>query len=800
MNAFTISLKTLKRHKGYTFINVAGLAIGIAACILIFLIVKYELSYDTFQPNYKRINHVITSDKYPDGMYYNPGIPYPALQALRNDFPQITTGAMFSSYRSQVTVLDEKGKGTGKKFIEDAGIVFTDPEFFKVFRYQWLIGNENVLANPEAAVLTKSTAAKYFGNWQTAMNRLISFDNILTFKVAGIIDDPPGNTDFPLRAIGSFESMKNTRHYGYSTDWGNTTSNFQLFMLLPENMTQSQLDAQLKTFSKKYYNKGLMSERINIPQPLSELHFDTRVGNFSGKVVSRSTIYTLSLIAVLIILMACINFINLSTAQAVKRSKEIGIRKVLGSNRWQLFRLVLIETGTLTSLAALLAFCIAWLSLPYIKHIASIDEQLSIANFSAIAFLALIVLLVTFLAGFYPAMILSGFKPVLALKNKIHSASVSGISLRRALVVLQFGISQALIIGTIVAVSQMNFIRNADLGFNKDAVFIMTASNDSTVRARQNALKEDLLKISGVKQVSFCSDAPSSDSDWGSNFAVDHKPDEQFTIYLKFGDVDYFKTFGLQLVAGEIYPRKDTVSGYVVNETLLKKLNIKNPGEAIGKDLKIGGGRWKPITGVVKDFKTNSMKQEVKPLAISSRKSQYSVVSVKLGTPNIAQTRQAIEATWDKYNPEYAATTYFMDESIERFYSQETQLALLYKIFSCLAIFISCLGLYGLISFMTVQKTKEVGIRKVLGASVPNIVLLFSKEFTILIMLAFVIAAPLAWYVMKDWLNNFAYRIHIGIGVFVLAFVVSLVVAWISVGYKAIRAALVNPVKSLKTE
>jgi predicted permease len=800
MNTFVISLKTLKRNKGYTFINIAGLAIGIAACMLIFLIVRYELSYDKFQPAYKNIYHVITSDKYPDGMYYNPGIPFPALKALRNDFPQITTGTIFSSYRSQVTVLDESGKSSGKKFVEEPGLVFADPEFFRVFRYQWLTGNENVLARPDAAVLTKSTATKYFGSWQNATGRLISFDNILTYKVDGIIEDPPGNTDFPLRAIGSFESMKQTRHYGYSTDWGATTSNFQLFVLLPDNMTPPQMDEQLKAFSKKYYSNGLISRRVNLLQPLSEVHFDTRVSNFSGKIISRSTIYTLTLVGALIILMACINFINLSTVQAVKRSKEIGIRKVLGSNRWQLFRQVLAETGTLVLLAALLAFGIAYLSLPYLKHIASIEERLSIVNLTTLGFTVALLLLITVLAGFYPALVLSAFRPVQALKSKVNSASIGGISLRRALVFVQFGISQALIIGTIVAVCQMNFVREADLGFNKEAVFVMSASNDSIVRSRQSAFRERLLKIAGVRDVSFCSDVPSSDNDWGSNFAFDHKPDEQFTIYLKFGDEDYFKTFGLQLVAGSVFPKSDTVNGFVVNETLLKKLNIKNPSEAIGKDLKLGGGKWKPITGVVKDFKTNSLKQEIKPLAISSRKTQYNIVSVKLNTANIEKTRQVLEAEWDKFYPEYAATSYFMDESIERFYSQETQLALLYKIFSALAIFISCLGLYGLISFMTVQKTREVGIRKVLGANVYSIVLLFSREFTILIVLAFLVSAPLAWYFMKNWLNNFAFRIEMGIGIFMLALILSLLVAWVSVGYKALQAALTNPVKNLRTE
>jgi len=388
------------------------------------------------------------------------------------------------------------------------------------------------------------------------------------------------------------------------------------------------------------------------------------------------------------------------------------------------------------------------------------------------------------------------------LKSKITSANIGGISLRRILVITQFAISQALIIGTIVAISQMNFVQNADLGFSKDALLIMPAYTDSINLSRMEPLRQQLIQNPDVLNVSFGSDEVSSDNNWASNFAFDHKEDQDFPVFHKFGDAEYLKTYGVKLLAGRNYVQSDTMSEMLINETLMHKLGISDPQKVIGKDLRIGSGKWLPIVGVVKDFKTNSLKEDTKPLTIASRKQFYFTLAVKMKTTNLSRTTSQIQKLWEKTYPEYAFNSHFADDTIEGFYRQETQLSLLYKIFAGIAIFISCLGLYGLVSFMASQKTKEVGIRKVLGASVGSIVVMFSKEFTILISIAFVIAAPLAWYYMNEWLQNFALnsRISISISVFLLAIVVSLIIALITVGYKAVRAALVNPVKSLRSE
>ncbi|HWJ28284.1 MAG TPA: ABC transporter permease, partial [Flavisolibacter sp.] len=534
-NYLFIAWRNLARRKVYTTINISGLAIGIAACLLLFSIIKYELSYESFQPNRNRIYHVVTQDKTPNGLFFTPGIPYPALEAIRTDIPQVTTGCLYASYGSQVTVLGNKDPQSGidKKFIEDNGFFFADPQFFQIFHVEWLSGSPGVLKEPNTTVLTQEVAEKYFGNWKSAVGQLLKLDNSITVKVAGVLKDLPLNTDFPLKVVNSFETLKaNMETYGFSPEWGSTTSNFQIFLLLPNGSSEAEINRQLAVFSKRQYATRERSVRTNFLQPLSEVHFDSRFGNLGDHTISKSSLWTLALIGIFIIIMASINFINLSTAQAVGRSKEVGIRKVLGSNRKQLFWQVIGETGIIVFVAVLLAIGMAILCLPYLKHIASIQERLSIFNWPALGFIILVAILVTFGAGFYHSLVLSGFNPALALKNKITSASMGGISLRRGLVVLQFAISQVLIIGTIIAVSQMKFVQQADLGFNKEALMIISSNSDSIITAHQPAFKEKLLQIPGIQSVSFSSDVPSSDNNWATNFAYDHKDDETFSVYL----------------------------------------------------------------------------------------------------------------------------------------------------------------------------------------------------------------------------------------------------------------------------
>jgi putative ABC transport system permease protein len=805
-NYFKIAWRTLLRHKAYSAINITGLAVGIAACLLIFVVVQYELSFDKFQKNYNRIYRIVTSTKHTDGSEENnPGIPCPAVDDLKIAIPQFEKiAAINSTYGSQVTVLGDNSNSdvaTSKKFIENNNIIFAQPGYFDIFNAKWLSGNAQVLTDPSSIVLTKTSAAKYFGNWEKSIGKFLKLDNTVLLKVNGIVEDAPENSDFPVKAFISYEAFKRQGDkYGYSNEWGSLSSSNQAYVLLKPNAKPEDVQAQLISFSKKHANPGAKNIRNEILQPLSNLHFDYKYGTLGDHSSSKTVLWTLALIGVLIIIMASINFINLSTAQAVGRSKEVGIRKVMGSSRGQLIGQVIGETFMIVLFSIILALVIAKVSIPYLSSVASVPKDIPLFSTGSILFLFAILIVVTLLSGTYPAMIMSGFQPVLAIKSKISSANIGGLSLRRVLVVTQYAISQMLIIGTIVAISQMNFVRNADLGFNKEAILILPAYSDSANLARMKPLKDQLLGNPNVISVSFASDEASSDNNWASNFAFDHKEDEDFPAFHKYGDADYIKTFGLQLIAGNGYSASDTMRELVVNETLLKKVGFPDPQKAIGKQLRIGGHQWLPVVGVVKDFKTNSLREEVKPLTITSARQNYFTIAVKLRTTDISRTTSQIQKQWENTYPEYAYTSHFTDETIERFYRQETQLSLLYKIFAAIALLISCLGLYGLVSYMAVQKTKEVGIRKVLGAGVGSIVIMFSKEFTILISIAFIVAAPVAWYFMNRWLQNFAYRISMGVGVFVLAIISSLLIAWITVGYRALRAALANPVKSLRTE
>jgi len=803
---FKIAWRNIVRHKAYAAINISGLTVGIAACLLIFMVIQYETSFDTFRPNYRNIYHVASIEKREDGQSYNPGVPYPVTAALRLDFPQAKVAAINTSYGSQITVPQNGStvSATDKKFTENFGVMFMEPQFFDIFQADWLAGGPSALAQPDMVVICKSNAIKYFGDWKNAMGKSLKMDNVVDLKVAGVIDDPKPNSDIPLKVLVSFSTWKkHGKDYSFDDSWNRLSSNHQVFMLLPANESATRINAQFKTFYYKHTGKKGRVNKEQFLQPLADMHFDTRFGNTIGDhMTSKATLKTLSLIGILIVFMASINFINLSTAQSVGRSKEVGIRKVMGSSRAQLVAQVMGETTIIVTGAVLLAVLVAKLFLPLLKNVASVPDTMSLINTGTILFLAGVTVTVVSLAGIYPALVVSGFKPVLALKNKITAASIGGIPLRRALVVTQFAISQLLIIGTMIAVKQMNFVNEADLGFNKDALLVIPGYTDSVSLAKINAYKQAVLQNPDVRSATFVSDVPSSDNNWGTNFYFNNSRKENGLVaFLKYGDADYFKAFGLKFIAGRGYVQSDTAREAVVNETFVHKAGVTNAIMILGKTVSINGGRtWLPIVGVVKDFKTNSLREEVKPIVISAVKANESEIAIKVQTTNLARTVAALQKQWENTYPEYAYNGFFVDDNIAQFYKQETQLSLIYKIFAGIAIFISCLGLYGLVSFMVVQRTKEMGVRKVLGASVANIVFLFSKEFLTLIAIAFIVAVPVGWYMMKGWLQSFVYRISISADVFLIAIVASLLLAWFTVGYKASKAALANPVKSLRNE
>ena len=794
---FKTAFRNLLRNRKHAILNILGLGVAMAACIIVFLVIQYETSYDKHLQGYDSIYQVVTKDKDADGEHFSGGVPFPMIKFLRQDYPQYQFAELMQQYGVQVTVIGAENK----KFREESGVFYGDADLLKLFELRFLAGNADVLKDVNSTTISKSLAEKYFGNWKDAVGKTISIDNsVFPLQVAAVFEDEPANSDFPFQLVASYDGFLAHDKTWPFTDWGSNTSNHQVYVKLPKGTSIAAIDKQLALFEKKYNTENKESTREHFVHSLKNIHFDERFGSNGDHITSKASLYTLAFIGLLIILMACINFVNLSTALAVTRSKEVGIRKVMGSSRAQLTMQVLIETATVVFVSAIIAMLLAWVALPFIKNFMVVQHQLSIFNTASVLFILAITVITIILSGLYPAFIMGNFKPVEAIKNKINTSKVGSVSLRRVLVVMQFAFSQILIIATIIAVGQMNFIRQSDLGFNKDAILVVYLNADSVSRSRHDAFKDALKSRSEVKALSFAFDPPSSDNSWNSNFAFDKMEDRDFNVQLKQADYNYANTYGLQLLAGRFLTQSDTIREFVLNETLLKKCGIKNPQDAVGKMFRIGGRKPMPVVGVVKDFKQASLRDEIQPIAMFSQKRHYQSAGIKLSGTNLGKTRDEIKTIWDKYFPEYVYNASFLDENINRFYETEQRLSSMYKVYAVLAIFISCLGLYGLVSFMVVRKTKEVGIRKVLGASVQSILYLFSKEFTILITIAFVLAAPVAWWMMNNWLKDYAYKISIGAGVFVIAMVCSLLVAWITVGYKAFSAARANPIKSLRTE
>jgi putative ABC transport system permease protein len=786
MNYLLVAWRNLLRSKKVSLINIAGLASGITACLFIFMVVRYENSFDTFQPAYNRIYRVVTQTSYQSGIQYNSGVSFPVPDAMRTAFPQIEKIAPFNALaEAQFSLKEEKYK-------EEKGIYFTEPAYFDMFHVKWLLGNPEVLSAPDVVVLDRSTANKYFGDWKKAAGQIISLNVKIPLKVTGVIEDAPANTDFPLRIVLSYATFKQ-HDYGFQKDdWGGVSGDHQLFVLLPEKLSAAQIDQQLKSFSIFHYKGQTIPDRQLFLLPLKDNHFDARFGYIVPHIVNRSTLQTLTFIGLMILIMAAINFINLSTAQTVERSKEIGIRKALGSRRGQLILQLMTETAFIVIGAVLISLILAELVSPFLKEIANLPAAIKVTSIENIRFMALMTVLLTLMAGVYPSLVLSGLQPLAALKKRLTANG----NIRRGLVITQFMISQVLIVATIVAISQMHLIREADLGFDKEAMLLLAAPGNPEV------FKTKLLQTPGVAAVTLANDAPASNSNWMDIFYYDHAINTYgFNVDIKTGDADYLKTFGLHLLAGRNYYNAENGAELIINETFAKSLGFHNPADAIGHTLKIGNwGNWCQVTGVVKDFVNNTLRDGIRPTVIMPMKWGYSYTCVKLQPAHFMNTVSQIRKQWEELYPDYTYNGYFLDQNIAAYYKQEQQLTGLYKLFAGIAIFISCLGLYGLVSFMTIRKRKEIGIRKILGASVNHILYLFCKEFVILVLIAFVMAAPLAWFAMNRWLENFTYRVHIGAEIFLTAFLMSVTIALVTVGHKAAKAALRNPVKSLRMD
>ena len=789
MNYTKTAWRAIKGHRAYSLINILGLTLGIASCLVIFLVVKYELGYDRWFSKSDRIYRVTLN-----GIDFNPSVSMAVVPAMRNDFPELEAVSQVLFQESMMIKVAANTRYQEKSF------AFADEQFTKVFDYHWLEGNPaTALSAPNSVVLTESVAHKYFGN-KEAMGQVVNADNTYPLKVTGVIKDLPGNTHLPFRALVSLETIKNDIK-GMLSNFYSIPSGGFAYIVLPENYPASRLEKRLKPFIARNWGNDIAKDTKLLLQPLTDIHFDQRyLDNSVSYTTSRETYWGLAAIAVLIIIIACINFMNLSTAQAIKRAKEVGVRKVLGSTRRQLIAQFLGETAVMTFFSLLLGIFSTWLFLPQVAG--WLDIKIDITQLmqpSVIGVMLGLTVGVVLLAGLYPAFVQSAFRPAVSLKSKA-SLSFRGLTLRKSLVAVQFAISQVMIAGTLVVAYQMDFLQNRDLGFSKDAVISFYIPDQS----KSALLKQALASNPGVKQISFSSGAPVD------NGATSFRSPElgimkDDVTTLKFIDEPYLKMFDIKLLAGEnvranTLTWKDTAFTAVVNETMIHKLGFQNPRQAIGKHIILNGRWYTSIVGVVQDFQNESRHKKIRPCAMIYRADNFYSVSVRLQPSGMRKTIAAIDKTWSALFPEQLFSYEFLDDRIAAWYRQEQKEYVAFKLFSAVAILIGGMGLYGLVAFAAAQRGKEVGIRKVLGASLTDIVMLFSREFVLLIILAFTFAAPMAYFVMHSWLQSFAYRINIGPDIFVPALLVSFIIAGCTIGWQAIKAGVVNPVDSLRSE
>ncbi|HEY0742127.1 MAG TPA: ABC transporter permease [Chryseosolibacter sp.] len=799
-NYLITTFRNFVRNQSYTLINILGLSIGITCCIVIFLIVRHELSYDNFHSKADSIYRIVHDQESGSGIDYSGVTPYPVAGAFRNDFPEV---ALVTQYHEEDDLLVKFG--TEKFQVED--VLFADSLFFQVFDFKVLEGNPQVeLGQKGKAFLTESTAKNFFKGKKEGTFRI---ENLEDVEIAGIIADPPANSEIQYSMVISFPTV-GEGIVGFDINhWGLNSAGY-CYVVLPSSISESDVESRFDRFVKKYYDEEDEQRQTYWLQPLNEIHFDSRYNSDSA---NTSSLIMLSLLGVFILFIACINFINLATALAVKKSKEIGIRKTLGARRSQLTTYFLGETFILTIFSVLISLCIVEWMLPWLNNF--LERNLGDSLFTdptLLLFLLVLTIIVTILSGAYPAVILSGYNPVSVLKNKMTASSGSAGGVRKVLVAFQFIIAQALIVGTLVVADQMSYFRNAPLGFAKDAIInVPIPINDPQ---RIEALRTRLSSNSNISNISFSIGGPVSENGFGTNYSLVERNDKQeYDVTLKLVDRHYLETYDLELVAGrwmseseekQASPPTDWAARsyvFVINESACKRLGFANPEEILDKRLRIGVNNIEaPVIGVVKDFHTASFHESIEPVVLLNFPHFYYDAGFKISSVNMSETISLIEQTWNDLYPEYFFEYAFMDEYIETLYLQEERTFTLFKVFAGMSIFIACLGLYGLISFMANQMLKEVGIRKVLGASVGSIVILFSREFVKLIILAFIIAAPVSYYFMNEWLNGFAYNIDIHWSVFAISIIATCVIALATVSYRAIKAAVTNPVETLRTE
>ena len=803
-NYLKIAFRNLRKYKAISFINLFGLAVGFTCCLLILAYILNEVSYDKQHPYADRTYRISRSFHNDEGVEsLHLGAIAPAFGPyLKTAFPEIEKMTRTLSNGNTSFVYEDK------RFYEDR-VFFADESFTDVFKIEVIRGNaKTALAEPYSVMLTEELARKYFGA-EDPVNKVVRLDNNLPCKVAGVYKSFPSNVHFHPEVLISFNTLKDSAVYGEErlrTSWGNNA--FFTYIVLPQNYDYKKLEARMPAFLDKYYHfpgepAGFVGSKTThlYLWPLTDIHLRSHLDDEAEENGDIKRVYIFSIVALFILLIACINYMNLSTARSVLRAKEIGIRKAVGAERREIILQFLSESVLLAYVAIFLAILLTAILLPWLNSFSGSDLHMqSLLQWKVLLPLLLTPLVIGIFSGMYPALFMSSFEPVKVLKGLFKVGG--NLSLRKALVVAQFAVSIVLIITTAIVFQQLRYMQEKSLGFDKDRV--ITMFNTAAFGNRFESFRQELLQHPGVKEVGRSSRIPSGRLLDAMGIGVPAGDSMLFLqLDVKYLSVDYnfIPTYGFRLAAGRNYSSAYTTdsSNFVVNEATVKAIGFKSAQDAIDKPIQYGGRKGK-IIGVVKDFHFESLHQQIPALLMTVIPNQYGRISIKLSGNNLPVTLETVEATWRKFLPEVPYDFTFIDENFAQLYESEQRQKTIFTSFAAIAIFIACLGLFGLSAFTISQRIKEIGIRKVLGAEVSSIVGLLSKDFLKLVAIAALIAFPIAWYAMHNWLSDFAYRIGIPWWIFLAAALIACVIAFLTISFQAIKAATANPVKSLRSE
>lgn len=794
-NYWKFILRNLSRNLGHTSINVFGLSLGITCSLTLFLMISYFKSFDQFNEKADNIYRVVTAVNENGGVRtYGAGLPKPLPDAFRERFPEVRESSVFVQKKYDQTLFGIESLSEGLRYYQvNKGVAYTEQSYFDVFTRPLIYGDEKSALNaPNQVVISQSLAEQYFPS-KNPIGEVLLLDKEIPLKITGVIEDHPENTSFPFDVLISYLTVKSNY---IDSGWDSFSGDSHFYLVVEDERILSTIKSELPRFTGEHYGENIYKRSFQL-QTLDELHTDRRFNNFGAFVIGKGEFLSMWLVSIFMIVTACINFINLSTAIAIKRSKEVGIRKVLGSRRFQLIIQFLIETFVVTSFALLISIGFSEMLVMSVNSYLHIDIQIKLlTDISLQLYLLGLLLLVTLLAGAYPSFVLSGYKPIQALKSRLDNKRKGKFSLRRSLVVFQLLMSQLYIIGTIILLAQLDYMKGADPGFTSEKIVMIPMADSDTDKFK--TLENKFNNLADISKVSLTSDFPSSYSRSSTVIRVEGFQDE-FKTTLKYIDHNYIDLFDIPLVAGRNLLVSDTITSVLVNEAWGRDLGLDHSGDAVGMLVDFWDKKV-PVRGVVSDFHTRSMSHKIEPLMLMSNVKNHAFAAVKITNNDTQSSIGNMVGVWKDVYPEYDFNYYFVEDQLANMYVKEEKMFGILSVFSLITIFISAMGLFGLASFMANRKVKEVGVRKVLGASVYQIVSIFSKEYVRMISIAFLIAAPMIWYGMKLWLSNFEYHVEINVFMFIAGVILISFIALITVVVPTWSASLANPAKSLRDE